>query len=34
MRERYEEGREKMEDYMKAKRFRSEQVDGQSSSGA
>jgi integrase len=34
MRERYEEGREKMEDYMKAKRFRPAQDDGQSSSGA
>jgi integrase len=34
MRERYEEGREKMENYMTAKRFRSAQDDGQSSSGA
>ncbi len=34
MRERYEEGREKMEDYMRAKRFRAAQDDGQSSSGA
>lgn len=34
MRERYEEGREKMEDYMKAKRFRSADDDGRSNSGA
>jgi integrase len=34
MRERYEEGREKMEEYMKARRFRSAQDHGQSSSGA
>ena len=32
MRERYEEGREKMEDYMKAKRFRAEQDRRQSNS--
>jgi len=34
LRERYEEGREKMEDCMKAKRFRPALDDGQSISGA